>query len=195
MFGRQKQKRQHTVHALRVHVRVHVQHKNMYKIRVPSTCYCEVIRYVYMQVYGVKGLSWLSTIPYFDTIRGFSVDYMHCVLLGVCRQLLKLWLKRKNHRSLWYIGNHVSKLDKRLLAIRPLIEMQRTPRSMEHTIKFWKGILCHFSAFMYLLIIDTIQHMNSELGCCTIPLLCFMAFCPGNTINTIYCLLRVSFFC
>ena len=41
-------------------------------------------------MYGVKGLSWLSTLPYFDTIRGFSVDYMHCVLLGVCRQLLKL---------------------------------------------------------------------------------------------------------
>lgn len=42
---------------------------------------------------GVKGPSWLSTIPYYDQINGMSVDYMHCVLLGVCRLTLRLWLQ------------------------------------------------------------------------------------------------------
>ena len=40
---------------------------------------------VILQVCGVKGPSWLSVIPSFDLIEGVSVDYMHCVLLGVCR--------------------------------------------------------------------------------------------------------------
>jgi len=33
----------------------------------------------------MKGPSWLATIPQFDLIRGMSFDYMHCVLLVVCR--------------------------------------------------------------------------------------------------------------
>ena len=28
---------------------------------------------------------------------------MHCVLLGVCRQLLKLWNKSSNHKESWYL--------------------------------------------------------------------------------------------
>lgn len=58
---------------------------------------------------------------------------MDCVL-GVCR-LLRLWLNTSNHKSRWYIGKQ---LDKRLLLIKPPSEMQRTPRSLEATLKFWK---------------------------------------------------------
>lgn len=64
---------------------------------------------------------------------------MHCVLLGVCRQLLKLWLQSYNHTEVWYIGNQITKLDKRLCSIKPPIEIQRTPRSLDLTLKFWKG--------------------------------------------------------
>lgn len=93
-------------------------------------------------MFGVKGLSWLSAVPYFDIIRGTTVDYMHCVLLGVCRHLLRLWLNTSNHNSRWYIGKDVKQLDKRLLLIKPPSEMQRTPRSLEATLKFWKGMHC-----------------------------------------------------
>lgn len=44
-----------------------------------------------VQVFGVKGPSWLANIPQFDLIRGMSFDYMHCVLLVICRLLLRLW--------------------------------------------------------------------------------------------------------
>ena len=94
---------------------------------------CIVIMYTQLrlQVYGVKGPSWLDTVPKFDIIQGIPVDYMHCVLLGVCRQLLL--------QSMWYIGKQVGMLDVRLLALQPPSEMKQTPRSIEHTLKFWKG--------------------------------------------------------
>lgn len=64
---------------------------------------------------------------------------MHCVLLGVCRQLLRLWLEPVNRDIMWYIGQHIAQLDKRLCAIKPPTEIQRTPRSLALTRKFWKG--------------------------------------------------------
>ena len=92
-----------------------------------------------MQVFGVKGPSWLCVIPGFDVIDGVSTDYMHCVLLGVCRLLLRLWLQSCHHKELWYIGNQLSLLDDRLCRIKPPDEIQRTPRSMAVTLKFWKS--------------------------------------------------------
>ena len=88
----------------------------------------------------MKGLSWLATVPTFDLIRGTSVDYMHCIPLGVCRLLLKLWLKSKHHSGLGYIGTRVSLIDNRLSLIKPPDEIQRTPRSLETTRKYWKGV-------------------------------------------------------
>lgn len=94
---------------------------------------------VILQVCGVKGPSWLSVIPSFDLVEGVSVDYMHCVLLGVCRLLLRLWIQSTNHQNSWYIGNRIKDIDIRLCSIKPPNEMQRTPRSMASTMKFWKG--------------------------------------------------------
>lgn len=64
---------------------------------------------------------------------------MHCVLLGVGRQLLRLWLNKCHHEQLWYIGDRLHELDSRLCRIKPPNEIQRTPRSLELTLKFWKG--------------------------------------------------------
>ena len=72
----------------------------------------------------------LSVIPHFDLIRETTVDYMHLVLLGVCRQLLKLWLDSKHHKKLWYIGNKLTELDCCLCILKPPSEVKRTP----HTI-------------------------------------------------------------
>jgi len=64
---------------------------------------------------------------------------MHATLLGVCRQLLILWLESKYNKELWYIGNKFDDLDKRLYTIKPPGEIKRTPRSLKTTRKFWKG--------------------------------------------------------
>ena len=52
---------------------------------------------------------------------------MHAVLLGVCRQLLKLWLDTRYSKELWYIGNKLEELDKRLCNFKPPSEIKRTP--------------------------------------------------------------------
>ena len=70
-----------------------------------------------------------------------AVDYMHCTLLGVYRLLLKLWLQSTYHKKAWYIGRKAFNLDMRLCGIRPPNEIQRTPRSISTTLKYWKGIL------------------------------------------------------
>lgn len=74
-------------------------------------------------------------------MTGMSIDYMHCILLGVMRLLFRLWTSSSNHRELWYIGNQITTLDNRLCSIKPPNEIQRTPRSIEFTLKFWKGYL------------------------------------------------------
>lgn len=87
----------------------------------------------------MKGPSWLLVVPCFDIIKGTSVDYMHCVLLGVCRQLLRLWLLSQYHEEVWYLGNKLSVLDERLCNIKPPSEIKRTPRSLASTRMYWKG--------------------------------------------------------
>ena len=92
-------------------------------------------------MFGIKGSSWLATIPPFDVVDGMSADYMHCVLLGVTRMLLRFWFNSKYHSKLWYLGNTGIKLvDACLSDFLVPNEIQRTPRSLEKTMKFWKGI-------------------------------------------------------
>jgi len=62
---------------------------------------------------------------------------MHCVLLGVVKLLLKLWFTSTHHRELWYIGRKVKDL---LYNIKPPDEIRQTPRKIETTVKYWKGI-------------------------------------------------------
>lgn len=89
----------------------------------------------------MKGPSWLENIPQFDIIKGMSFDYMHCVLLGITRLLLRLWFTSSYHSQLWYLGSNVKNIDQLLCTIRPPDEMKRTPRSIENSLKYWKGIL------------------------------------------------------
>lgn len=99
----------------------------------------------------MKGPSWLEIVPEFDMIKGMSVDYMHCVLLGVTRVLLRLWFTKSFHGQLWYLGNVVTELDGLLCSICPPDEMKRTPRSIESTLKYWKGTLHASQGCMHVL--------------------------------------------
>jgi len=87
---------------------------------------------------GVKGPSQLQLLPMFDIIRGMVPDYMHCVCLGVARQVAALWFDSKNHEEPYYIGKSVKTVDCRLLAIKPPCSVSRTPRSIAN-MKFWKA--------------------------------------------------------
>lgn len=92
---------------------------------------------------GVKGPSWLSRLPMYDFAEGMSYDYMHCVLLVVCRLLLRLWFNSTHHKQPWHIGKQVKAVDSLLCSFCPPDEIQRTPRPIESTVKYWKGINIH----------------------------------------------------
>lgn len=92
--------------------------------------------YYYVQpCKGVNALSPLYILPDFDIVNGVTIDYMHCLLEGVAKKLLKLWLKAGNP---YYIGRQTTVINERLHAIRPPDTVTRTPRdiTMYH---HWKG--------------------------------------------------------
>lgn len=85
---------------------------------------------------GIKGISCLIAIPHFDVIFHCPVDYMHAVLLGVCKQLCNLWLDGYGHE--WYIKKHIADIDQILTSINSFNEMSRSPRKISDR-KTWKA--------------------------------------------------------
>lgn len=83
---------------------------------------------------GLKYNSPLNQIPKFDIVRGFSVDMMHCVMLGVVRHFTCLWLECSG--SPYNVS--LSQLDNRLLKCRVPSEINRSFRSLSHR-KQWKA--------------------------------------------------------
>lgn len=155
---------------------------------------CELI--LHIQEFGVKGPSWLSTIPQFDIIKGMSFDYMHCVLLVVCRLLLRLWFNSSFHQEIWYIGTAVKSVDNRLCSICPPNEIQRTPRSIETTVKYWKGANNYWfiipTPWLYLNIHK--QLMSSVRGYCTTAQLYCGKYFMKIIINITSCCLKQSIY-
>lgn len=87
---------------------------------------------------GTKGPTPLMTLPLFNVVDGFVPDYLHCVLLGVMRQLASLWFDTTHHRKPWYIGNQIQDIDGRLQSFAPPSEITRLPRAMSER-RHWKG--------------------------------------------------------
>ena len=100
-------------------------------------------------MFGVKGPSWLSTIPNYNIIQGNVIDYMHCVLLGVTKMLLQLWFDSKHSRELWYCGDKIEEADSKLLQIKPPINITRVPRSIQNHRSYWKASECHSWLLFY----------------------------------------------
>ena len=94
---------------------------------------------------GVKGLSVVDMLPTFDTVNGFTPEYMHFVCQGVLRQLSNLWFNSSNHQEDFYLGRQVDIVDARLKAICPPSEVTRAPRSIKDR-KHWKA--SEWRAFM-----------------------------------------------
>ncbi len=75
-------------------------------------------------------------LPEFDVIDGYVVDSMHCIDLGVTRNLVSMWFD--NSGELWYIGRHVEEINKRLKLFRPPNYIHRLARPITER-KFWKA--------------------------------------------------------
>ena len=47
---------------------------------------------------------WSMLLPGFDVIAGVTIDYIHCVLLGITKMLLTLWTDKSYSSQPWYLG-------------------------------------------------------------------------------------------
>lgn len=80
---------------------------------------------------GIKNISCMIAAYNFDLVNGYSIDYMHCALLGVTKKLLDLWLNAENHSEPFYISKKRQVvLSSRIVSIRPVSEISRKPRSI-----------------------------------------------------------------
>ncbi|XP_048246521.1 uncharacterized protein LOC125377412 [Haliotis rufescens] len=100
-------------------------------------------------VRGMKGGSALLALKHVDLSKICPIDWMHCVLLGVVKALLKLWLCPSHKNRSFYIGDKIALMDRRLLHIQVPDFIARQPSSIaEHA--HWKATECrewliHFS--------------------------------------------------
>lgn len=84
-------------------------------------------------IHGIKSVSCMVAAHGFDLVNGFCIDYMHCVLLGIMRKLLDLWLNTENASQPFFITKKKQiELNRRILRIKPTSEITRKPRSLDH---------------------------------------------------------------
>lgn len=89
-------------------------------------------------LHGVKGPSWLLLFPDFSVVDDIAVDYMHGVLLGVQKLLLRLWFDKSFVGKPFNFLNSSSKLDELLECIHPTSDVSRLPRLIKD-LQYWKA--------------------------------------------------------
>ncbi len=87
-------------------------------------------------VRGVKGESILSQV--LQLPECIPIDYMHAILEGVFKRLMKCWFDSSNHGKPYYIGTRKEAVDKMVYRVKPPAEFRRTPRSVDD-MSFWKA--------------------------------------------------------
>ena len=86
--------------------------------------------------FGVKGYSLLSKFLSFP--QSIPLDYMHSVLEGVYKQLMKFWFEPRFHSEPYSLRKHISTINRILARLKPPNEVHRSPRSIEN-ISFYKA--------------------------------------------------------
>ena len=62
-------------------------------------------------VKGIKGVSPLLALDWFDIVKGTVPDYMHGALLGMTKAMLKLFFAPANKQKPYYIGNRLDDIE------------------------------------------------------------------------------------
>ncbi len=82
-------------------------------------------------------MSCLVAMEHFNIVESISVDYLHCILEGVEKGLINFFCDPKNIKKPFYITKQKRRLlNKKILAIKPIREVNRKPRSLEIRSKF-----------------------------------------------------------
>ena len=98
-------------------------------------------------VFGVKYPTWLHGLQSYDLVNGVGIDYMHGVMLGVVKLLLKLWFSNEHKAEKYNAYGKLTLFDERL-NIKPTFEVTRPPRSNKKFSHDWKASeYCNFLLF------------------------------------------------
>ncbi len=97
--------------------------------------------------FGIKALSILLLLLCFDIIGGFTLEYMHVVLLGVVRQVTNALFDTAYHTKVFYLGkSKLDQIDQKLCQFSPPSNIRRSPRSHSIQICNETGILSPLDA-------------------------------------------------
>lgn len=89
-------------------------------------------------VKGIKGVSTLHAMIWFDIVNGIVPDYMHGILLCVTKQVLGLMILSTNPDAAFFVEKHINSIDELLVKIKPTDAITRLPRKLEehfHNLK------------------------------------------------------------
>lgn len=87
-------------------------------------------------VNGIKGISALLGMEWFDLTYGIVPDYMHGLIIGIFGRLLELWFAAKHSREKFSIRSKMKEVNERLLSIKPTDDIARLPRSLLKYTKY-----------------------------------------------------------
>lgn len=87
---------------------------------------------------GIKGPSWLMLLPHFNCVDGVAIDYMHGILLGVQKLLLRLWFSNKFKTENFSLFDKSTDVNQRLKNIKPTLDVRRMPVDVAE-LKHWKA--------------------------------------------------------
>lgn len=80
---------------------------------------------------GIKGISPAISFEFFDMVKSFGLDYMHCVCLGVSKNLYDFWFKPSLKSASYINKKNQALLNLRIQSIKPCCFINRKPRSFE----------------------------------------------------------------
>lgn len=100
---------------------------------------------------GIKGPTILSGIVQ-NPFKTTAIDSMHCVYLGVTRQLLHLWFDKDDKDEKWSIHSKIKIVSGRLLKMTPPHFVERAAQSIEK-LTYWKASELRTFLFYYCLCI------------------------------------------
>ena len=72
-------------------------------------------------------------------MQDVAIDYMHLVLIGVVKMLMKLWFDQSPRKADWFMGEYEKEIDQRVAAVEPPNVMSRILSSITHDLKHWKA--------------------------------------------------------
>ena len=97
--------------------------------------------------------------PTLELPQCIPIDYMHAVLEGAFKALLKHWFDSKYHGKVYSLRKHIPEIDKATFRIKPPKDIPRSPRSLT-LLSFWKASEYHAWLFYCLPILT--QYLPAE---------------------------------